>query len=207
MAWTLNVDGLERLQELEDTGKNVRRAASRALNTTATRERTRAARLIREQVNFPASYLQPGGGRLIVSKKASPSNLESVITGRARATSLSRFLTTAPSFSRRGRGRSLGVQVKPGSVRYLRRAFPIRLRRGASLTDTRFNVGVAIRLRKGERLENKKSFVRLGGNLYLLYGPSVQQLLFDNAGRGVSRNIERHAPSEMELEFLRLLRL
>ena len=59
----------------------------------------------------------------------------------------------------------------------MRRAFFIRLRRGnAVITAENANVGLAIRLAEGERVDNKNTMGPLGGNLYLLYGPSVGQV-------------------------------
>ncbi len=53
----------------------------------------------------------------------------------------------------------------------------MRLRRGSSVVSAEnTNIGLAIRLKEGERVKNKNSMVPVGSNLYLLYGPSVGQV-------------------------------
>ena len=201
MTFSVSEQGVEAtLGLLRRTGRRVPQTASRALNKIALRGRTRIARRIGEQISVPASYLAPSGGRLIVSRKASPSSLVAVITARSRPTSLARFA--------RGRGRgNVRVEVRPGRVRELRRAFFIRLRQGSALTDTQFNLGLAIRLRPGERIENKVRQAQLAKGLYLLYGPSVQQVFLDNASDGVAAREAPAIAGDLETEFLRLLKL
>ena len=60
--------------------------------------------------------------------------------------------------------------MKRGRTKTLRKAFLVNLRNG--------NVGLAVRLKQGETLQNKTygKPVMLGKNLYLLYGPSVDQV-------------------------------
>jgi hypothetical protein len=59
----------------------------------------------------------------------------------------------------------------------LSKAFLVRLRAGQGpVQDGAFNLGLAIRLRKGETISNKVQMVPFGGGLYLLYGPSVDQV-------------------------------
>ena len=206
MTFQVEIRGFKGLQELETIGKNSRRAAVRAINRTATSERTEAAREVRNQVAFPNSYLQPSQGNLIVSRKANPSKLEAVITARERPTSLSRFLRGGNPFGRKRR-RALQFEIKPGRLTFMNRAFPVRLRRGAGRTASRYNLGIAIRLRKGESLTGNTTQIRLSPNVYLLYGPSVQQVLLDNRRTGVARNIERRAGRKIETEYLRQLNL
>jgi hypothetical protein len=54
-------------------------------------------------------------------------------------------------------------------------AFLMRLRAGAGTADN-YNIGLAIRLAPGERIRNKRVMTQVGHNLYLLYGPSVDQV-------------------------------
>ena len=79
-------------------------AAVLAVNDTLPFARRLASVEIREQVNFTASYLGPNSGRLSIIRRASSSQVEGVIRGRNRATSLARFSTSPQVFgSRKGR--------------------------------------------------------------------------------------------------------
>lgn len=202
MAFGVTVNGLEVIPELKAAPARVRTAASRALNRTARDQRTVAARRIGEQLALPKNLLAPRSGRIEVVEPASPAKLQTRIRARGRPTSLARFIRGGHT-----RGRGVLVEVKPGQLRRLPRAFPIRLRRGATRTETQFNLGLAIRLRPGERVNNRRlSSVGFDG-LTLLYGPSVQQVFLDNSGRGVARDIEDQTADKLAREFARLLRL
>lgn len=181
-----------------------RRAAFQAINKAARDARAEAARRIRGQVNLPASYVSPSNKRLYVSKKAQGSDLEAVITAQGRATSLARFATNRNRVGKAG----VYVQVKPGAVRFMRRAFVIRLPGVDGRTDPGLgNLGLAIRLRPGERLENKLQARRVENGLYVLYGPSVSQVFRANDGEGVANDIAPSVARDLESEFLRLLDL
>ena len=181
-----------------------KRAASQALNKVARDARAQAAKAIREQVNLPASYVAPAQRRLWVSKNATPGNLESKVSAQGRATSLARFVTGPARPGKAG----VYVEVKPGAARFMKRAFLIRLPSGTSpVTDTQFNLGLAIRLRPGETLQNKMAARRVENGLYVLFGPSVSQVFRDNSGDGVANQIAPKAARDLESEFLRLLGL
>ena len=94
-AYVVMIDGLDALSELDEVPEKMLRAARAAVNRTTDRTRTASARQIRQQVNLPARYLDPAGGRLEVSQRATNSNLEARISGRQRATSLARFTSNA----------------------------------------------------------------------------------------------------------------
>ena len=121
---------------------------------------------MREQINFPKGYLERGD-RLAVVRKARKGDLTAVIRGRDRATSLARFLLPGQRPDNTA-GRGVRVEVKNGKVRNLKRAFIVKLRNG--------NMGLAVRLKPGETLANSDRAVRLADNVYLLYGPSVDQV-------------------------------
>lgn len=182
-----------------------RRALAQAINKTTRDARAKAAREMMKQVNLPASYVSPAQGRFTVAKQANPANLEGVIRARGRNTSLARFAKTAGgSPSNRG---GVYVSVKPGSSQYMRRAFLIRLRQGNALTDTQFNLGLAMRLRPGETMQGKSEFVRMKNGLYLLYGPSVHQLFLSKDNTGIARDLEPDILADMTAEFFRLMEL
>jgi hypothetical protein len=196
--YAVAIEGLESVRNLKDISPAIAKAASQAINRTAERARTDADRAIRLQVAFSAAYLAPSGGRLAVTRTANPNDLAAIITGRGRPTSLARFVVGGAPGQRGG----VSVAVKPGVAKFMPRAFLLRLRAGAAIDDSSFNLGLAIRLRPGESIRNKKETVRIASGLYLLYGPSVNQV-FD-AVRGDI------APAEaqfLEDEFNRLLEL
>jgi hypothetical protein len=195
--YALAIDGIKALQGIEQLPDAIILAAQQAVNKTTDRARAAASRDIRLQVNFPASYLADSAGRLSVIKRASRGDLTSIIQGTDRPTSLARFSTGSP-----GRGRSVSVQVKPGQTEVLKRAFLIRLRSGTADLDTRSNLGLAIRLKPGERIQNKRAMIQLAGNLYLLYGPSVSQVF-----SGVAQDISPDMADFLDAEFNRLMEL
>lgn len=142
-------------------------AAMLALNQVAERKAVPMIRHDAEsQVNFPAGYLD-NQDRLGLSQKATRGSLEAVITARDRPTSLARFAPGQTPENTRGQG--ITVQVKKGRSRYMKKAFMVRLNNG--------NIGLAIRLRQGERPDRAYKPVLLANNVYLLYGPSVDQVV------------------------------
>ena len=199
-AWEVVLTGLPNLQM---DSAEIRRAAAVAVNRVARDGRARAAREIRDQVNLPAKYLTPAGGRLTVAQRASAANPVSIIRGRARPTSLAQYVQGKPKPSVPG----VYLQIAPGRVRFMSRAFLIRLRSGSQLTDTKFNMGLAIRLRKGERMSNKTNFTKTQDGLYLLYGPSVDQVFLSEDGSGVAAQIAPDLLDKLKREFERTLRL
>jgi len=197
------IEGLTDLDFTEGSSAKIKKAASQAINTLTRNKRAKAARLIRGQVNLPARYVSPTGKALYVSQKASPGNLEGRITARGRPTSLAQFLTSAPRVGRAG----VTVEVQPGKARFMKRVFPLKLPQGSALTATKFNLGLAIRLRPGERLQNKTTARRVSKGLYLLYGPSVDQVFQSLDGSGVANDMVPEIERELSEEFLRLLEL
>ena len=186
------VEGLDSI-DFEEAAQKVKRLAAKAVNTTARRYRTESARQMREQINFPSRYLTGrDSGRLRISRTAKPELLEATITGRDRPTSLVRFIRGP---KRHGRT-NMTIEVGTGQARKLNsgernRIFMMNLRGG--------NIGLAVRLREGERVENKRTMVQVSGNLYLLYGPSVDQVF-----RGVAEDVSDDAADFLEREFTRL---
>jgi hypothetical protein len=203
MAYAVFVEGLTDLKQFEAERDAIKTAAYQAINKTTERGRAQAARDIRDQVNFPATYLSPAGKRLFVSKKAQRSDLEGRIKARTRATSLARFVTGVPQTTKAG----VTVEIAPGRARFMKRAFLVKLRAGSAEIDTRNNLGLAVRLKPGEILRNKSDARRLDRGLYLLYGPSVDQVFRARDGSGVAEEISPSLLDFMEREFLRLVEL
>jgi len=196
------VEGLEALRDIRDLDKKSKINLVRALNKTTRDARVEAARRIGEEINLPKRSLGPAAGNLTVSKMAQRASLESRIKAKGRPTSLAKFSKGTP-----GRGAGVMVEVKPGQASFLRKAFLIKLPQGNTLTDTRFNLGLAIRLAPGERMANKFQQVQISKGLYLLYGPSIQQVFLNNAGKGVAKDISDPSADALEREFIRLMGL
>ena len=205
MVWSVTTRGIEPvIDRIGGLNKRTSGVLSRSINTVTRRARTKGARRIRDQVSFPAAYLAPRGARFRISKFAQPGSLEARITARFRPTSLARFARN-PTVGRR---RGVSVQVAPGRLIHLRRAFVIPLRRGRRLTDTQRNLGLAIRLRPGEMLNNKiQSVQRTRSGLTLLYGPSVYQVFLGREGGGVAAELAEPTARDLEGEFLRQIKL
>lgn len=185
---------------LSSQPEKTREAAKLAINDIATRKAVpQMRRAMREEVDFPPGYLE-NPDRFGVTRQATTSDLSATITARFRPTSLARF---AQNQSFDGARRTGGVTVKvnkSGGGARINRAFFVRLRQGKDTADG-FNTGLAIRLKPGERLRGRKkgaSGVQLAPDLYLLYGPSVDQVF-----REVSVAESPQVAVQLEKEFLR----
>lgn len=184
------------IDALGELTPKIRRNMVRAVNKTVERARPAAAAEIRQQVAFSARYLSGAQGRLAITQRASESDPTAVLTGRRRPTSLARFATNA----RRSRVPGARVTVQPGLSRFLPRAFFIPLRSGADGSNN--NLGLAIRLPAGTRPSRAYKPQLIGTNLWLLYGPSVDQVFDDVAAEMVPESSDF-----LEREFLRLMDL
>ncbi len=173
-------------------------AAVIAVNDGASDSVPAMRRKMEQQVNFPQGYLSRE--RLGVRQRAKKGEIEAIISGRDRPTSLARFVDRGLT-PKTAKGRALTLRVKPGQTVNLVRsdgrpsAFLISLRNG--------NVGLAIRLKKGEQLEKSQKAVELAPNLYLLYGPSVDQVLKDVGDKEVP-DIQSRISREFIRQFSRL---
>lgn len=181
----------------EDLDSDVRTALVRSINRVADRTRTRVAREVRDQVNFPASYLSPSEGKLVVTGRARSDELEARISGRDRATSLARF-TNQKIGGRRGKGVAVSVAAG-GRKKTIERAFLMNLKNG--------NTGLAVRTNGGPPAGAWKPR-EIAKNLYLLYGPSVDQTLLSATGDdGVFEDVTPETLELLEYEFSRQLDL
>lgn len=169
-------------------------AAALAINTVSTRQALPMIRReMRDQLSFPEGYLETSD-RLAVVRKATRNTLQATIRGRDRATSLARFRTGGQNPANT-RGRGVRLQLKRGQTRILRKAFLINLRGG--------NTGLAVRLKPGESLQNSTGAVELAANVYLLYGPSVDQV-FQTVSGDVAPNLLDQATNEFFRQYARL---
>lgn len=177
-----------------------RTSARIAINqVTARKAVPQMRRAMKDEINFPPGYLE-NPDRFGQTKRATDSDLTAAITARFRPTSLARF---AEGQSYEGARRTGGVRVKVnkgGGASRIKGAFFVKLRRGGDMQDG-FNMGLAIRLKPGERLRGRKkggAGVELAPNLYLLYGPSVDQVF-----REVSVAESPAVAEQLEREFVR----
>jgi hypothetical protein len=191
------VNGFDALRSYLDLlPERAQKAASLAINQTADRKGMALIRKnMRDEAAFPSGYLEDPK-RLGVTQRAKPSNLEAIIRGRSRPTSLARFAS--------GTGRSPSVRVNPGRSKTLSRAFIVKLKAGQGPVGDNFNLGLAIRLKRDEVIANKRIMAGRGfSGLYLLYGPSVDQV-FRTVAASAAPEITEQLLEEFKRQFARL---
>jgi hypothetical protein len=176
------------------------KAARLAINDAADKAVTLARRAIIEQVAFKPSYLD--STRLGVKQRARGADLEAVISARDRATSLARFALGTVAFGRPKRPPRVRVKQGGGATSF-KRGFFVKLKRGNALTEDSFNIGLAVRLKKGESLAGSQAAAKLGGGVYLLYGPSVAQV-FNTVRDDIAPEVAEFAAFEFHRQFRRL---
>src|SRR4051794_23314724 len=191
----VEVSGLENFGlYFEMAPKNANKAAALAINQTALRKAIPLGRkAMLAQIAWPPRYLDEGNPRRFGLKyRATESQLEAAIVGRERPTSLARFTgrTSVPP-----RGTKLSVRIQTGGGRReLKHSFMLRLRNE--------NLGVGVRLKKGEMLHNTigAKLITSGPltGVALLYGPSVEQVFST-----VAMDISPPVLAELQTEFLR----
>jgi len=192
LGYVVAVDGLSELfDDFDNVADRIKKQAAMAINATARKFRTESSREIRQQVAFPARYLDSKAtGKLRVRQTATVTRLQAAIEGKFDPTSLTRFVKGS---LRHGR-RAPKLRVSPGQQTVIPNSFIMNLASG--------NKGLAIRLKPGETIHNKRkmiSFSKKDRNLYLLYGPSVDQVF-----RQVAEDVAPDAAAYLEHEFLRL---
>jgi len=201
MSARITTVGLKEVEQfLEERPQVARRAARLAVNDTTRRKVVPLSiKEMKEQTNFPPGYLRDKT-RFGVRKLATEADLTAIVSARFRPTSLARFATGNQTIQGARRRGGIRVSVNPGGAKFLRRAFFVRLRRGRDTSDG-FNLGLAVRLRPGERLKGRRkggAGVMLDENVALLYGPSVDQVF-----RDVSTTESPRFAELLEREFLR----
>lgn len=202
MGVRIDTRGLDEQKERFERMPDVANTAARiAINDTVALAKREGSKLIPKEISFKAGYLQDN---LNITRKASDRRLEAELTGRDRATSLARFIKGNPTVGRRTKGASIKVNVSPeGGTRNIVDAFLIRLRAGKQAVSDAFNIGLAIRLKPGERVRNKREMVAHSKGLYLLYGPSVAQV-FDDVAEDMEPMLSDHCEEEFVRQFERL---
>lgn len=171
----IEAGAIKGLTEFLDAAEPIaRQAAALAMNdVTGGKGLTRYKKAMKSQIAFPGGYLDDVE-RFGQTGYATQARLETKISARARPTSLARFATSGAIGSA-----GVTVQVKAGRSVHMKKAFKVRLRAGSALDDTSFNVGLAVRIKPGQRIRNKRdtaNMVHLAPNVFLLYAPSVDQV-------------------------------
>lgn len=188
---------------LDQYPEKATQAARMAINDTLKHGRTLAKREIGNQVNLKSGYLDGSSkyGRRLDTDPASGDVLRGRITGRREATSLYRFdgrqlYAPGKTVSRKKAGVSVKVDR---TTKRIPRAFIMNLKGG--------NHGVAIRLPKGEtpnrKWNGKPLYKNNTGNVYLLYGPSVNQV-FDDVAEDLQPELTNYFQREFQRQFARL---
>ncbi len=176
-----------------------RKAMSMAMNDVLGGQGlARFRKAVAEEVDFPAGYVDD---KINFDQRATPNRLEASIIGRQRPTSLARFSTSGAIGGKGG----VTVRVKGGS-RFMEDAFLVRLRQGNAISDDGYNVGLAIRLKEGQTLNKKDTsrMVHLGRDVVLLYGPSVDQILRNEAAEAEAPEVINAVATEFFRQFARL---
>lgn len=186
MTIEIDIAPLEKLaRRMSDLGRSgVDNAARIAINDGARFAVRVGTKDIASQINLSQRYISGGPNpRLGVVNFASNSNLEAVVRGRDRPTSLAQFSRTTRSFGRQRLAPSVKVD-RSGSSKRIPGSFFMRLRRGTQMDGDNANVGLAVRLKPGQRIPGKRVMGKPSrSGLYLLYGPSVGQAFRSSAER------------------------
>lgn len=185
--YAVAIAGIKALDVLDGLDPKITKAAKLAVNAAIRKAQTLGARSMQRQINFPGSYLTGADGRLSIARFATDSSLEAVLRGRDRPTSLARFVSGGAKVGKKG---GVSVEVDPGVAKRMPSAFAIKLKNN--------NIGLAIRTKNPPSMGAKK----LGDNLYLLYGPSVDQV-FNMTREQISDDVEEY----LNAEFTRLIGL
>lgn len=192
-AYAVFIEGLsETITDIEQLPERVQRSAQIAVNYATKRAKTAASREMRNQIAWTASYLD---GKLTM-KLADGQELEGMIGANFRPTSLARFAKGSKQ------PWSLAKQLHVDAARFTSgngRMIFVPLRAGSGpITEDAMNIGLAIRLKEGEKVNVKYRMRPFGKGLYLLYGPSSAQVLFT-----VAEDISPEVAEWLNTEFQR----
>jgi hypothetical protein len=188
---TRGFDKFERM--LRNAGSIGDQAASMALNETAQYARRITSAEIRKEIALRQGSIS---ARIRVRRTASPNDLEAIVSAEDRATSLANYSNSPRQFGRQKRSPRVKV-LSSGANQPMRGAFWIRLRGN--------NVGIAVRLKAGERVRNKNKMSSVGRGVYLLYGPSIGQA-FGSQARKMVPQISDYAETRVAHHLERLFR-
>jgi hypothetical protein len=196
-AYAVFIEGLsETMTDIDELPERVKRSAQIAVNYATKRARTAASRAMRDQIAWSASYLD---GKLSI-KLAQGGELEGQIGAVFRPTSLARFASGSKQAWK------LAKQLHVGAGRFTSgngKMLFVPLKRGSGpITEDNMNLGLAIRLKEGEKVNAKYRMKPFGKGLYLLYGPSSAQVLYTVA-EDISPDVAEWLNGEFERQMNR----
>lgn len=171
-------------------------AARIAINDAAKMALGLARKQIYAEVAFPRGYLNRED-RLRVSRPATNQQLEAVVSGRDRPTSLARFVPDGTRVGRKG-STSITVTVKPGQPRVLQGH--------TRLFNFSGNRLLVLRLKPGQRPSaayHPRPIFGPNSGMWILYGPSVDQV-FRGVADDISPAVTDHARAEFDRVFTAL---
>lgn len=187
------VENPQVLDALKDMAKGFDGILANSVNRTTTWAKREAARDMRKITAFPARYLS---GNKLVTSRARFSHPTASITARFKPTLLSTFAKNAPAIL--SRRQKPAVEVKPGGLSYMGRAFWIRLPNGVPAIAMKAD---DYKHYYGE-LTSKPFGARKGkGGIVVLYSPSIDQSFWIEAG-----NIQGDVSDKLAEEVLNELR-
>ncbi len=188
------------IRRLEQQPKVAQKAARLAINDTLRRGRRMAKKEILSQVNLPPGYVD---NTRLTENLAKGDTLRGSIIARRRATSLTRFGVTQlyqRNATKPGRKKA-GVTVRVKRARKtIPNAFLLNLKNG--------NRGLAIRVPEGKkprrRFGGKPLYKSNNTNVWLLYGPSLNQIMTaSNKGPSIVESLQGELSTYLNREFVR----
>jgi len=188
---TVSKSGLERLgDDVRRFGDKANLAAQLSINDTVRWARTRLKVGMQQQVNLTESAF--GKKHFFISQLASRDNLQATLSAGRQGYSLSRFSVGKPV----ARARGIKLRIKAGGA-------SVTVKRGFFIAAPNGALGLAVRT-SNEGLRNSRAARRIGKNLYLLFGPSPDQLMRRMAPESVP-DVGRHVGAEYSRQLNRLL--
>jgi hypothetical protein len=186
---TIARTGLENLDAyVRRFGDNANRAASMTLNDTARLARARLKAQMQVEIRLTESAFT--GKRLYVAEYANPTRLQATVRGDKQGYSLSRFSVDKPVRL----ARSPLLQIKLGGE-------SVRVDRGFFLPAPNGALGLAVRT-KGPLTKGKGR--KVGKNLYILFGPSPDQMM-KRLAPALVPSIQQHVRAEFNRQIARLI--
>ena len=210
---TINTSGLKGLQKyLQTAPEEASKAMVTSINAAARFAFAESSRQMRAEVNFSQEYIgsAEAGNRLKITLYATKEAPEARLRADPRPVSLARFAVNRSAFNSRN---GIDVEVHKGKRTHLPTGFLIKLAQGnRTIDDTSFNIGLAVRLKPGQTLDKRvmvqyRAQIRAGRTktdegLYLLYGPSVDQV-FNETREKVTPAVLAFLEREFLRQFLR----
>lgn len=201
----IQLRGLDSVEKFYATmPERTEKALRLAVNAASLHGARMAKKQMIAEVNRTSAYIgnpKNLNAKLAVVKTAKAGDLESIVQANHRAASLAGFSNSPVSF---GKPRTpIRVRVGRSKTVELKRAFFIRLKRGATLSEDNYNLGIAMRLKPGEKVNNKNVHVSGNSRYAVLYGPSVEQM-FNRITPEIADDVLAYAEREFLRQFERL---